>query len=118
MKQFLQKYIQSVWQLELLIYLSAAGKPLNLDELAKRLYIPADMLEPALAVFEKAGLVELASEEPRAFVFSPISPELRQKTESTIKAYATQRVQIVNAIYNAPLQSFSDAFDLRKRGDS
>lgn len=117
-QQFLRKYIQSVWQLELLTYLSAASAPLSLNELAKRLYISADMIEPALDTFEKAGLVKINSGDPQTYTFFPASKELRQLTEAALKAHATQRVQVVNAIYNAPLQSFSDAFDLRKRGDS
>jgi hypothetical protein len=74
----------------------------------------ADVIETALVGFEKVGLASSSGEEPKVYKYSPSSDEMNADAEQAFKAYNTQRIQVITIIYSGPMQSFSDAFKIRR----
>lgn len=118
------EHIDSVVRLEVLLLLARdPGLSHGAEDLARELRI-----DPRWAATEARELVSrgLASQavgpgEPR-FVYAPRTGALAEAVSDLAQAYAQRRVAIVAAIYRAPeeggpdpVQSFADAFDLRRR---
>lgn len=110
----MRSHIQSVWQLELLLFLKSATSALTLEQIAKSVYMSADVIETALNDFEKMGLVGFDANKTKTFFYSPSNSEIRESAEQTCQTYNAQRVQVIHFIYSTPIQSFSDAFKIRK----
>ena len=114
-QQFLKTYIKSVWQLELIVFLKSSGKAWNCQDISKALYMSSDKnIETVLQNFERAGVVQSSQEPQKTYIYAPTNTEMRDSVEQALKAYSERRVQVVNLIYTAPMQYFSDAFKLRE----
>jgi len=95
---FIQTCIQSVWQLELLLYMKASGKTLTPSEVAHTLYMTPEVIASGLEHFEKCGLVKTPS--PGSFIYAPSTSELDRVVDETAKSYSSRRVAVVNMIFS------------------
>ena len=101
-QHFISRYIRSVWQLELLLALLSASKPLNSSEIASILYISKDAIEAALGTYAKYGLVKLID---GGYVYSTEDPDLLDAIKQTSKAYSERRSSVINLIFTGPRKS-------------
>ena len=99
-KDFIAKHVKSLWQLELILYLQTAEEPLTARELAQALYLSREAIGSSLRKFTKVGLTLADEQEPPRYSLSSTSDELRRAIEETSKAFATQRVDVINLIYS------------------
>lgn len=98
-QHFISRYIRSVWQLELLLALVSASKPLNSSEIASILYISKDTIESALKTYTKNGLVKLTN---GGYICSTEDPDLLDAIKQTGKAYSERRSSVINLIFTGP----------------
>jgi len=98
--QFLRRHIQSVWQLELLLFLRTSTSPLSAHELAARLGTNPDVLEPVLARFVEAGLVRVADRVDALRYAYSAAGKLRDAVDQTAVAYQERHIAVVSCIYS------------------
>lgn len=97
---FIRKYIRSVWQLELLLYLKGSGKPLCADELAESLYMAVESISSGLKYFESCGLIQRVSSKSEYFEFNAQDSDLALSVSETANMYSLSRVSVVNLIFS------------------
>ena len=118
--QFLRDHIRSIAQLELLILMHGAPeRAWTADDAAKQLYIPASFAESLLELLRAAGLLAV-QEKSKAYQYSPQAPHLAPLVDELVRLYRERPVTTVNVIYSAPtehLQTFADAFKIRRKDD-
>ncbi|MBX9952383.1 MAG: hypothetical protein K2Y39_24635 [Candidatus Obscuribacterales bacterium] len=98
-QQFLREHIQSVWQLELILFMKEKRQALSAAEIASRLYSNPRVIEAALSDFVKGGIIK-EKREPSLFAYSPASPELNDAIEQAGNAYAMKRLSVINFIFS------------------
>jgi hypothetical protein len=76
--------------------------------------MPPEVIESGLNQFEKDGLIVAEGEGSKTYGYRPNSSSLDDSVEQTAKLYNSQRVSVINHIFSAPMQSFSDAFKFRQ----
>lgn len=118
------EHIDSVVRLEVLLLLeSVPHQSYSPDELARELRIDPRWATTEASELVTRGLAAQAGlpDAPR-FIFAPRTRELAQAVTDLAQVYQQRRVAVVTAIYRAPdeappdpVQSFADAFDLRRR---
>lgn len=96
---FIKKYIQSVWQLEVLLSLKREGTALTPAQLATLIYMNQEEIEEALNHFVRLGLVKVSKLDPRMYILAPESEELARLLELTAQAYSERRVTVINSIF-------------------
>ena len=101
-RSFLRDYIQSVWQLDLLIALMNLREPVDAGKLARLLYSSPGAMESALKHFVNSGILKEFPGHPHAFKYAPASDEKRRIVEETAKTYAIRRVDVINLIFSNP----------------
>jgi hypothetical protein len=116
---FLQVAIPTFPAAELLIFLSDHPGPWQPDALAdaaQPMSIAPEEVEEYLALFKSAGLLAETS-FASAFVFAPSTPGLEAAVAALTQAYNERPVTLIrtiNALADHKLQSFADAFKLKK----
>jgi hypothetical protein len=117
-RELLARHIRSVEQLEVLLLLQ--GEP-NRSWSAADVYAVIRSSESSIAqrlnVFTKEGFLAEEKGPPPSYRFAPRSGDLQAAVEATAAAYRTWRIRVVEAIFappSDPVQSFADAFRLRK----
>lgn len=118
--RFLQTTIPAVDAAELLLLLRRTpGEAASAAELAARLRpsVPINEAEAAmyLELFQARGVVAAAGE--RRVQYRPASEELRMYGDMLALAYKERPVTLIRMIYalrDARIQTFADAFKLRK----
>ena len=98
-KDFISKYIRSVWQLELLILLSSARKPMSPTQIARELYMSRESIEKALTQFANEGLLKDTAD---GYIYSPDDDRLVDALNMTSKAYLERRSSVINLIFAGP----------------
>jgi hypothetical protein len=118
-QQFLRANIQSIAQLELLLLLySNRNIAWSVGDAAKNQYTAVNMTQAALESLRSSGLVGVVEDGETRYQYAPTSENLDQLIGELAQLYSERRVSIVNAIYSSPLdslQSFADAFRIRKK---
>lgn len=113
---FLSRYINSLEQLEILLYLhSHAPQESSTDELVARVGSDARVVNRHLSYLWAQGL--LSSRMGQYYRFNPRTAELGAVVDALARCYKDRRVAVITRIYKrAPdrLQSFSDAFRFRQ----
>jgi hypothetical protein len=108
--------IPSVWALEALIVLQRdRGRTWTAEQLARELRSNGALATDVLRRLERAGL---AVGGPDGFRFGPLSQALDLASNRLEEAWRKSPVAVVNAIvtsHNSPVQSFADAFRIRKK---
>jgi hypothetical protein len=117
-RQLLARYIRSVEQLEVLLLLH--GEP-HRSWSAADVYSVVRSSEPSIAsrleAFVKDGFLAREEGMPSRYRYAPQSTDLRSAVDATAAAYKTWRIRVLEAIFappGDPVQSFADAFKLRK----
>jgi hypothetical protein len=108
LRVFLLEHIDSVAQLEALLLLRRAGKPLPAGTVAAALYVPEPAASAELATLQARGLIE-AGEEGWRFLANPMVDLLAE-------TYAKALIPVTNIVHGNPLRlrRFADAFKFRK----
>ena len=117
-RQFLARYISSVEQLEVLLLM---------HDQPHRAWSAADVygiirsseasIAARLQSFTSEGFLAVENGSPPMYRYAPKSTDLKSAVSETATAYKTWRIRVVEAIFTPPsdpVQSFADAFRLRK----
>lgn len=86
-------------------------------ELAKELRSAPDWMLRELQGMAGRGLVVRAPDDPESFRYGPVRPELARAVDELAALYAERRYTVIQLIFSPtqrPLQSFADAFRIRK----
>lgn len=115
LKQFINQHIESLAQLEVLLYLRQHGdRPLHSNEIANRLAITLEMSRVILADLARQGF---AVQVENRYRYQPASEDLGRLVELLENTYRERRVTVTTHIYSKPLEkmkTFADAFRFRK----
>jgi hypothetical protein len=112
---FVDRHIESIEHLEILLLLAANQKRLSAAEILQTIQSSQASVDQRLASLVGAGL--LAKDEKNCFYFAPKDDETRKVVADLAEAYRTRRVRIIEAIYTRKtdaVKSFADAFKFRK----
>ena len=117
-KQLLSRHIKSVEQLEVLLLLRSQPQR---SWTAAAVYEVIRSSEPSikarLLTFTANGFLTEEKGPPPTFRFAPKDQTLAAAVDQTASAYQMSRVRVIEAIFAPevdPVQSFADAFKLRK----
>jgi hypothetical protein len=125
-RAFVDNFIDSVVQLEMLLLLFAdRHRAWTAQESARELRVEAAWVEDQFAQLCARGLLRCTSGPPVSYQYSPATPELDAAIADLAREYNDRRVAIIALIYSKPsaapsgaaadpLTSFADAFRLRK----
>jgi hypothetical protein len=115
---FLREHITSVMQLEVLLHVRAAQAPCTPMQVSREVGGSVDAAIGCLTSLEQSGLTARTDDESDLlFRFAPRTPKLRAGVDAVADAYARRKVAVVTQIFSRPddpLQSFSDAFRIRR----
>ena len=116
LRGFIARHVHSIGQLEILCLLvKDPAKTWNVDELFRVLQSNRHSIEENLRVLAAEGL--LLSAPASSYRFSADNPEQARIVADLAAVYRERPVRIVELIYSppaGPIQSFADAFKLRK----
>ena len=113
-RAFITQHVASVLELDVLLAVRSADRPIAAADLARELRLNDAACAAALGKFEAAGLVRRSDD---GFSFAPADARSRADVDAVAEAYATRRVSVVRFIFRRPSRSvsaFADAFKLRK----
>lgn len=102
---FIQNNIQSVWQLELLLFMKASSCPFTAAEAAKTLYMTPEVIANGMKHFESCGLLKQG--QNGEYFYAPVSRELDETVKRTAETYSSRRVSVVNMIFSQSVPSES-----------
>jgi hypothetical protein len=112
---FIAEHIDSVVQLEALLFLAArAQADCTPAEVARELRIAPAWAEAALAKLAAAGILQVSGQ---AFRYAPQSQQTADTIATLAQAYEDRRVTVISTIFSKPpdpIKQFTDAFRLRK----
>lgn len=118
--ELINRYLPSHDHVEVLLRLAAEpDRRFTSDALLAELRVSRLVLETCLADLESAGLVGRDPSDGM-WRYSPRFDALREGVKELAVAYNERPVTLVRAIYArpaTPIQSFADAFRIRKPGD-
>jgi DNA-binding IclR family transcriptional regulator len=112
---FVDRHIESVEHLEILLLLAAQEKNWSAAEIFQKIQSSQSSVEQRLESLVGAGL--LAKDGAGLFHFAPKDEETRKVVKDLADAYKTRRVRIIEAIYTRKtdaVRTFADAFKFRK----
>jgi hypothetical protein len=112
-RQFILEKIDTVAQLEgLLLFHANPDKHMDVQEIAKRLYI--DEAEARLFLSQLA-LQGFLGVDQSFYIYKPVSPALNAMTGELAKIYSRSLVPLTKLIHSKnKVQKFADAFRMRK----
>jgi hypothetical protein len=120
-ERFVERHIQSVSQLELLLLLrTAPDQTWSAEQIAREMRVELVWAQAQLVSFCERGLVERLGEGSTEFRYRPRTPELEKAVTELARAAVLHRVRLIELIYSRPsdhLRAFADAFKLRKETD-
>lgn len=118
LRDFIVNEIGSIAQLELLLLLHKdSAREWTAEDAARELYTGAQAMATLLEGFRARGYVTATGSPRVSYRFAPNVPEVEQLVRDLAQLYQERRVTVINLIYAGPvhkLQSFADAFRLRK----
>ena len=117
-RQLLSRHIKSVEQLEVLLLVrSQPQRGWTAAEVYEVIRSSEPSIQSRLQTFTAGGFLTEEKGPPQTFRFSPKDQNLHAAVDQTAAAYQTSRVRVIEAIFapeTDPVQSFADAFRLRK----
>ncbi len=117
-KNFIHQHINSVEQLEVLLWmLNSNNREWSAADLSRELYIQAASASTRLADLERSRLLKASQSTPPLYRYAPAEPALDQAAREVDAAYSIRRVGIINLILERPLDNvrvFSNAFRIRR----
>jgi hypothetical protein len=115
-RDFLEAYIHSVAQLEILLAVHAqSDRDWDAADLGRELSITTDVAEMHLEDLSARALLIEEGNPPRYRYMPP--GEIKTAIEDLAHAYSVRRVAIIGLIFSKPVddvRSFADAFRVRK----
>ena len=116
--RFIRDHIRSVGHLEVLLQLrEAADEGQTVEQINRRQRTSIAAVEQVLAQFAAQGFVRyVEGSEPARYLFAPASEPLKRDLEELAVLYADFPVRVITIIHSSvgPMQSFADAFRIRK----
>lgn len=120
-RTFIASYIDSVSQLELLLFLQGHHeRAWSVAELTGELRTNIRSMEIRLEELIEKGFVTAESAQPKRYRYTPGTPETAETLGAIADVYARNWLNIVDLIYcptKKPIQEFADAFKLKPDGD-
>jgi hypothetical protein len=117
-KRFILVSIPSVPYLEAMLLLrSQAQHWWDGKQLAQRLYMGEKAASDLLSDLHAAGVLHATEPDATAFIYDPVSDELREIITRLAEIYSKNLVDVTNLIHSKTskkAQHFADAFKLRK----
>ena len=117
-KNFIHQHINSVEQLEVLLWiLNRADKSWTAEAVSRELYIQPASAAARLADLQRSRLLKEAGSTPSTYRYAPDDAALDHAAREVASAYSVRRVGVINLILERPLdnvRSFSDAFRFRR----
>jgi DNA-binding MarR family transcriptional regulator len=117
-EQFLAQHIESLAQLELLLYLrSHPDRGWTCQDLSKQLYIAPDVCTSIVADLERRGFILRDAANSDLYRYRSTGVATDQLIDQLADLYQQRRVAVITQIYSRPVknvQTFADAFRLRK----
>jgi hypothetical protein len=117
-KQLLARYIRSVEQLEvLLLFASQPNRTWTATDVYEVIRSSKSSIADRVQSFTNDGFLAEAAGSPPSFRYAPKTDDLRRAVDETARVYQTHRIRVIEAIFAPvvdPVQSFADAFKLRK----
>jgi DNA-binding MarR family transcriptional regulator len=117
-KQFIYRYINSVMQLEVLLFLfNHSSQSWSVTALVREFRLDPSWIENELEDLCTEGLLKTTTSPERTYRLEPSSPSQERAIQGLVRAYADRRVTVTSLIYSKPVDNirvFADAFKLRK----
>lgn len=118
--RLIRSHIESVGQLEILLLLHAArDTAFTPNEINESLRSNIDSVEQRLASLVNSELVVRLEGVPKRYQYGPSNPDQARAVDRLAQSYITHRVRVIELLYSPPdrMQSFSDAFRIKKERD-
>jgi hypothetical protein len=119
-RAFVADNVRSLIALELLLIMQAdPGREWSAAELTRELRAAAEWTAGELQFLSQRGLLAPVEGDPARYRYAPRRPELSAAVSQLASLYPQYRFSIMQIIVAAPsksIQSFADAFKLRKEG--
>jgi hypothetical protein len=116
LKQFVAQHIESLAQLETMLLLHRdAERAWTCEELARELYLSADMCQAIVLDLERRRLAARDAEGIR-FRYARADAHIDRLVAQLAEVYRDRRVAVITEIYSRPqnkVQTFADAFRIR-----
>lgn len=114
--RLIRAHIASVEQLEILLLLHAEKLSFTAAQINERQRSSLNFVTAGLGSLVAHGLVAEEPGSPPTYRFAPSTEELASAVDQLAHLYQSFRVRVISTIYAPPdpLQSFSDAFRIRK----
>lgn len=116
-RTFIADHIESVVQLEVLLFLQAdQRRECSCADIARELRIAPDWAESQLVKLRARGLLASEAGAEQLYRYAPRSPDLDEAVRGLAEAYTDYRVTVTSLIFAKPsdqLRSFADAFRIR-----
>lgn len=120
-RNFITSHIDSVEQIEALVLMKAdPRREWSVEEMAKSLYTSTESTAMRLAHLHRTGLLSEIRSDVVRYRFEQRDAKLRKAVDSFLETYAKRKVSVINQIFSGPsddVQSFADAFRIRRDGD-
>jgi hypothetical protein len=117
-RRFVEQYITSVAQLEMLLLLRTnPTEGWSAEQMARELRLETQWAEQQLQQLCEFGLAAPSGQSPTLFRFQPATPVLADSVTALSRAYLIHRVSIIETIYSKPsgsIRVFADAFRIKK----
>jgi len=117
-RQLLARHAPSMEHVEVLLLLARdPSRALAVEDVRAALRLPGTALPPkTFAALEDGGLIERDASTPPAWRYAPANAALRRAVELLAIAYNERPVTLIRVIYErpSPVQSFADAFRIRR----
>ena len=117
---FIRAHIRSIRQLEALLWFRENPAPVTASALAREERIDQDMADDLLRSFERSGFAD-GPDEDGAYRYRPKDREVAAQIDKLAEVYGTYRVSVINLVFAMPsesVQSFADAFKIKRDDDA
>lgn len=116
LKAFLFSCIDAVEQVEIVVLLCRANRPLNARAVATELGVSDPLARHHLESLVARGLLSTAVGNEVSYSYAPRSAELRRYADQLVEYYGSARTTILRFIASSPrrVKRFADAFKLRE----
>ena len=116
LKKFIRQKIQTVFQLEVLLFLHRnQPKSFSISEVADELGFEYDIAEEQLAALVETGILEA---DESTYRYEPANEQIRNLVDQLADAYPTQRVLILSLILSErpdKIRVFAEAIKLLRQ---
>jgi hypothetical protein len=120
-KKFIAEHINSVEQLEVLLFLhSNTSKEFSAADLSRELRIDPGSAATRLADLHFHGFLSVNGSEPPLYRYNPKLSDQDRAVNSISQTYLKHRYTVINLIFSKPIdkiRTFADAFKFKKEED-